>query len=147
MRGPEPRASVYCRRHRARTVAKRRISGAFTQFGRIRQCTSAALQQCSVNNTRHSNGMTHLDLQCCCPDTLVWCKTCDSGKQDDQECGDHLIVKPPDCLCSDVPAQGGPTRTTCAEQYNVGNCGQAFLKDSIKDIPEGEKAVFFKDTS
>lgn len=69
-------------------------------------------------------------------------QACDSVKQDKQECGNHLIVKPPQCLCSDVPVQGGPTRTTCAQQYNVGNCGQAFLKDSITDIPEGMHAAF-----
>lgn len=68
-------------------------------------------------------------------------QACDSVKQDKQECGNHLIVKPPQCLCSDVPVQGGGTRTTCAQQYNVGNCGQAFLKDSIEDIPEGMNAA------
>ena len=101
-----------------------------------------------VTNVAHNTrpwASNRVDYQCCCPDIcLVCCKTCDSGKQDDQECGNHLIVKPPQCLCSDVPVQGGPTRTTCAQQYNVGNCGQAFLKDSIEAIPEGMQAAFAK---
>ncbi|KAL3150662.1 hypothetical protein ABBQ32_000460 [Trebouxia sp. C0010 RCD-2024] len=62
---------------------------------------------------------------------------CDSVKQDKQECAGHLIVPPPACLCSDIPVQGGPNRTSCAEQYNVGNCNAAFIKDTIEDIPEG----------
>lgn len=63
---------------------------------------------------------------------------CDSVKQDKQECAGHLIVPPPACLCSDIPVQGGPNRTSCAEQYNVGNCNAAFIKDTIEDIPEGD---------
>ena len=65
---------------------------------------------------------------------------CDALKQTGSECASHIIVPPPACLCSDVQVQpssaNGPL-FTCAQEYNTGNCGQSFLKQTIVAIPEG----------
>ena len=68
---------------------------------------------------------------------LLVCQTCDTNKQSASECEGHLIVPPPSCICSDVPVQGSGPAYSCAQEYNVGNCGQSFLKDAIVGIPEG----------
>lgn len=65
---------------------------------------------------------------------------CDASKQTGSECASHIKVPPPACLCSDVQVQpssaSGPL-FTCAQEYNTGNCGQSFLKQTIVAIPEG----------
>ena len=67
---------------------------------------------------------------------------CDSGAQSSSECNAHTIVPYPACICSDVQVQPdmnnpGAPLFTCAQEYNNGNCGQAFLKDTVDTIPEG----------
>ena len=66
---------------------------------------------------------------------------CDSSAQSTSECNSHTIVPYPSCICSDVPVQvSDPSAPlfTCAQEYNNGNCGQSFLKDTVVTIPEGE---------
>ena len=66
---------------------------------------------------------------------------CDSTAQSTSECNSHTIVPYPTCICSDVPVQvSDPSAPlfTCAQEYNNGNCGQSFLKDTVVTIPEGE---------
>ncbi len=70
---------------------------------------------------------------------------CDASAQSSSECNAHTIVPYPSCICSDVPVQvSDPSAPlfTCAQEYNNGNCGQSFLKDTVDTIPEGESPSF-----
>ncbi|DBA69867.1 hypothetical protein WJX79_003118 [Trebouxia sp. C0005] len=65
---------------------------------------------------------------------------CDPTAQSSSECNAHTIVPYPSCICSDVPVQvSAPSAPlyTCAQEYNNGNCGQSFLKNTVVTIPEG----------
>lgn len=66
---------------------------------------------------------------------------CDAQKQSGSECASHTLVPPPPCICSDVqvqPSSANGALFTCAQEYNIGNCGQSFMKQTIIAIPEGK---------
>ena len=47
-----------------------------------------------------------------------------------------------DCLCSDAVPRSAYTENistagTCEEQQGYGYCGQAYMLDSVKELPEG----------
>lgn len=70
---------------------------------------------------------------------------CDPTAQSSSECNAHTIVPYPSCICSDVPVQvSAPSAPlyTCAQEYNNGNCGQSFLKNTVVTIPEGDSQCF-----
>ena len=49
-----------------------------------------------------------------------------------------------DCLCSDVSPRVADTETvntTCPIQKAEGNCGQPFMLNSVKELPEGALAL------